>query len=326
MPPVETRTGVIRAARQKSALAPQDDRSAVIETLRTFARDAQRATGRPYTVVHRPTIEKQVPSWSHTQDNGARPIVAGVSEMPRMSELTPSPIKQARKVIRPLQVSPPIRTDSAPKSLSKDVAPLSQQSLPESTFVRLQEDKTKRPDHPASTAVSYGVADIAPLATRRSETDTQLPGAAEPPSRDIPFEQPSFAARETKSFRTYRADAIHDVEQNKRSISAIAAAQAVRRAARPQQQPAAVSARPFVIAGMIMIVVILISGFGSYWYTREYTQEGATAVRIPTFIASDAQRAVPFSTSRTTLLQTLQTAVSASGESITQIYPVYTEE
>lgn len=365
VPPLDTRVSVIQAARQKSVLAPQDDHSIVVERLRTFARDAERVAGKSYTIVHKPTLNKIAPRWSSVSDeypstNATTPTIQNTKKE------IPSAIKHARRTIRPPQPSLSILPSTTPlqptKSLVKDVAPAAERSLPENAFVQRQEKSA--PPHTKTTPTPYGmVDDIAPLATREYEeemhvieetdamtlldqnvTDARKAAieqllavrthlrekrASVTPSRDTVFTPPTFATTKTASFRTYRDDAIHDVEEHKRSIPNIAAAEIVRRTKRTppgeRQIAPAVSARPFVIASMIIIFIITISGFGFFWYAKQDVRKDMTTVNIPTFITIDAQKSVPFSTNRVALLQIFDTEMRASLAGITQIYPTYTE-
>lgn len=366
--PSETRAAVIRAARQKSALAPRDDRSTVIKKLRTFASDAERATGKPYTAL-RPS-PAATPAWSHRVDEpkaGSAPAV-------------PAPtIKDARKIIRPLEAPlPKYIGGGAPKpvkSLEKDVAPLANELRPEAVFEPKQKEKPAVPK-PAAP-LPQAAADIAPLAAQEpsdarelepepaktqteptTEPATAKPFAPEDParkaaieqllavrarhaaakpepplqdtpeavaSRDIPFAAPEFATQKTAPLRTYRADAITDVEQKQRTIPDIAAAEALRRErpgapVRPTRAPAS-PVRPFALAGAAIALVILIGGFGIFWYARRNPPEETSVVRIPTFVSIDRQKSVPFSENRNTLLETLDTEVRAAGSGVVQIYP-----
>lgn len=374
VPPVATRATVVQAARQKSALAPKDDRKAMVEKLRTFARDAERLTGKSYTLIHKPRAGATTPQWSYVEENR----LTSPSSVPQAPGAGVPSIKQARPTIRPSQdisrkipqnlpIRPTPKSAAAPlKSLEKDVAPLADQSLPEQAFVTQSKPATAPP--PMKTGpFAYGLADVAPVATREPGAAVQVTEAAPPPapptpptppkpeaadmreeavkrllavrrqkeasaepSRDIAFEQPTFETQKTASFRTYRDDAIRDVEQNKRSIPHIAAAEAVRNARKAPrfaaQERAVLSVRPFAIAGIVIIALIVVGGFGFFWFARQGTLEDTTIVRVPTFMAIDAQKAVSFSENRATLLDTLTAEVRTAQAGITQIYPTAADE
>ena len=357
VPPPQTRAVVIEAARQKSALAPKDDRHLVVEKLRTLARDAARVTGKPYSLTPHSATE-QPPRWS-SADGGVPPI------------------KQARPVIRPPQAPLPIRPGTTPgrpvKLLEKDVAPAAAGPLPETTFVSTpKREVAPAPVLRSTEPVPYGFADVAATADRASATHTpaemeqpvseqQRPAATsvedaaarseaikrllaarkphvEPPppikqlgtapSRDIPFTPPTFDAQKTTNYRTYRDDAIQDVEKHKRSVPRIAAAEAVRRAAQtPRGMPSAPASttRPFVTAGITMVVMIALGGFGLFWYARNNAGDDVATVRIPAFMSVDSKKSVPFSTNRAELLSTLDAEVRSAGNGITQMYPAYTD-
>lgn len=383
VPPVATRARVVEAARQKSALAPKDDRQAVVEKLRTLARDAERVTGKAYTLIHKPAA-KEAPRWSYVEEekqhlHTASPAPTGTP----LSTARPSGIKEARKTIRPPENLPTnlpiIRLGGKPaepvKSLVKDVAPRAEQVLPEHAFVERPKTEGASAATPAIAAatdtgeVGYGFADVAPVVGERTpmpapeqpaaeipeaptseeinereaaikrllaardriavqyppETASVAPPPQEPPSRDIAFEQPKFETQKATGFRTYRDDAIRDVEENKRSIPHIAAAEASRNARRISPAPAAshvaLSPRPFAIAGIVIVATIAVGGFGFFWYTRHGTLEETSAISVATFMKIDAQKSMPFSEDRDALLDALGTAAHASASGVTQIYP-----
>lgn len=256
------------------------------------------------------------------------------------------------------------------KSLEKDVAPKIPQSLSEHTFIQMQENrgasakpaqtpygiadiaplvtrapktesKVTPPAMPAipaspttdqNTAGARRAAVERLLAVRLPRVEKSAPPELQPatPPQNIAREQSSFAIPRAAHFRTYRDDAIRDVEKHQRSIPNIAAAEAIRRTAKAtpaaERTPAPVSARPFVIAGILMIVVVALGGFGFFWYAMHGAREDAAAVPVPTFMSIDAQKPAPFSTNRSVLLETLDAAVRASRDGITQIYPAYTED
>lgn len=256
------------------------------------------------------------------------------------------------------------------KNLAKDVAPQIPQSLSEHAFISMQEHrktparpvpmpygvadiaplaarapKTENEVPPPATPVvstlpatdqntvdAHRAAVERLRAIRPPHAEKSTPPELQPttPPRNIAREQPSFAIPRAAHFRTYRGDAIRDVEKHQRSIPNIAAAEAIRRTAQAAsatpRAPATVSARPFVIAGILMIVVVVLGGFGFFWYAKHGAREDTAAVTIPTFMTIDAQTAAPFSTNRSALLETLDTAVRASRAGVTQIYPAYTED
>lgn len=277
--------------------------------------------------------------------------------------------KTIRPASPPLQTPTPAASLSPAKNLKKDVAPKIPQSLSEHAFIQTQKNrgasaglaqtpygfvdiaplvarapKTESeappsviPTIPTSPAIDQNTAGARRavverlLAVRPLHAEKSAPPELQPaiPPRNIAREQPSFAIPRAAHFRTYREDAIRDVEKHQRSIPNIAAAEAIRRTAKATHAAprtlASVSARPFVIAGIFMIVVVALGGFGFFWYAKHGAREDTTAVTIPTFITIDAQTPVPFSTNRSVLLETLDAAVRASRDGITQIYPAYTE-
>lgn len=349
VPPLATRIHVVQAARQKSALAPKDDRRDVVEKLRTFARDAERVTGKKYTLVHKEG--SSAPQWTYVE--GGKTPQAEVA------------VKQARPTIRPSQ-APVIHsnTPQAPaKTLAKDIAPLAAQGLPEQVFQPKPTVESPKPTV-RMDRLPYGAPDVAPTVERQLEPEPEpapappkpapppeapAPDKARedaikrllavrkerkkpaPPSRDIPFTPPTFDTQKTTNVRTYRNDAIRDVEEHKKSIPQIAAAEHIRSVRRSPQAPApvtnrATATRPFVIAGMAMVAMIALGGFGIFWYAQQSEVEETTAVRVPTFIGIDAQTPVPFSTNRATLLDTLTASAKSARAGITQIYPAYPED
>ncbi len=342
--PSETRAHIIEAARTNSKIAARDDRSVVIEKLRTFARDAERVTGKKFSMA-KPAAE-ETPRW------GSSTQAAPVRTQPAVALL----VKQARPTIRPDRpVFPrpnlPLRAEPL-KSLEKDVAPTAERTLPESSFA--MPETTPAPTPP--------VADVAPAAQKRPATAPAAPASEESDqalearraaiekllatarlpnlkpeaerepqpqaaSRDIEFTPPTFTAPQTTPLRTYRDDAISDVEQNQRSVPAIAAAQETKRtAARPPAQPAQAVTRPFVLAGAFMVVIIALGGFGLFWLSDKEGNVSPERVAIPAFIDVDTRTSVSFSTNRAALLAALAEAHKAAGRGVTQIYPTYGAE
>lgn len=57
----EIRKGTLLEAAEHAKRAPQDDHKVVIEKIRTFAQDAEAATGKPFSI--KPSTEGDVPSW-----------------------------------------------------------------------------------------------------------------------------------------------------------------------------------------------------------------------------------------------------------------------
>lgn len=96
--PTGARSHIVKQAREKSAIAPKDDRTAVVEKLRTFARDAELATGKHYSVL--PAAEKPVsvtPSWTHTTDTPeAAPSRDIAFEAPAFTQPTAAPVRTYR--------------------------------------------------------------------------------------------------------------------------------------------------------------------------------------------------------------------------------------
>ncbi len=322
--PSALRKDVIREAKKESTLAPKDDRSVVVEKLRTFASDTERATGRKYITTRTPTAEELAPRWSSEEPAApvtqpAKPDLRSVIQSQSQPQ-TPV-IKQARPVVRTagsltalphIPLSNPFAKEPTSKNLTSDVAPTTQQGSVESTYVKFQRAQQKKAE-----PIPYGRADdIAPKA----------------PSRDLAFEKPEFAKQETQGVRTYRADALTNIQENNLSVQNIAAAEATRRAQAPvPQRPTAeargISPRPFVIAGAIMIFIIAIGGFGFFWYSGSDTPSDVVrnddgTVRLASFITTDRQQSVAFSTNRATLLDTLTGAIAEGGSGVTQIYPI----
>jgi hypothetical protein len=323
--PSALRKDVIQEAKKESTLAPKDDRGVVVEKLRTFASDTERATGRKYITTRTPTAEELAPRWSSEEPaqpvtQPAKPDLRAVIQSHTQSS-TP-PIKQARPIVRPaggsltalphIPLSNPFAKESTTKSLTSDVAPTTQQGSVESAYVKFQRAQQKKAE-----PIPYG------------RTDDVAPKA---PSRDLAFEKPEFAKQETQGVRTYRADALTNIQENKLSVQNIAAAEATRRAQapvpqRPTQHAPGISPRPFVIAGIIIIFIIAIGGFGFFWYAQpdvpsDVVRNDDGTVRLSSFMSTDRQQSIPFSTNRATLLDELSNAVTKGGTGVTQIYPI----
>lgn len=299
VPPAHSRAEVIAAARAESTFAPQDDRHAVVEKLRTFARDASRATGEP-TAPPTQTPNQASAEAPHWKAAKSAPAPRGVADV--------APQVFARPTRAGTEVVPPQKA-VAPQGAA-DVAPEVARS-----YESLRDIAPKPAPDPAATR-SAAVERL--LAARiRAAAPAPAPAA---PARDIPFEPPTFASRETAPVRTYRSDAIRDVEENQRSVPQIAAAEAARREVRPPVMPTP-SARPYVIAGVLMILIIAVGGFGIFQYAHRAPEDVGSVARIPTFIAIDALESAQFSENRALFLENLSAAVDAAGPGITQVYP-----
>ncbi len=353
LPPPETRAHTIGAARKQSAIAPQDDRHAVVEKLRTFARDVAQATKTSSSVARLAT--PSAPQWASTLDDPQHQV--------RTDQMG---IKQARAAYPPVSVA--THEPSHPsKILIRDVAPTATHTHPKKTYTPLQPEPTRAPaQHPSAplvmrrpaTTLPYGVSDIAPVVTpqpisavpteplqptpeegsgmaaRRHDAIERLLTMHAPPidetppvvtpSRDHAFTPPQFVLKKATPVHTYRSDALEDVAEHQRSITEIIAAEAIRRAEKKQDivrsTPSSVSARPFVIAGIIMVTIIAVTGLGFFWYAKTHPQTNDEAVHIATFIAIDSQVPAPFATNHATLLETLKTSVGSTRTGITQIY------
>jgi len=299
VPPAHSRTKVIEAARAKSTLAPQDDRHAVVEKLRTFAQDASRATGTPYTPA---TETPNTPPTKATKP--VAPAPHGVADV--------APQVRAQPTRAGTEVTPPQKTEVAQGAA--DVAP---------QVTRTYE--SLRTETPAPKPTKARNAAIERLLAARIRAAAPIVTPAPAPSRDIPFEPPTFAEKETAPVRTYRSDAIRDVEENQRSVPQIAAAEATRREVRPPVIPAP-SARPYAIAGVLMILIIAVGGFGIFWYANRAPEEVGSIARIPTFIAIDALVPAQFSENRALFLENLSVAADTAGNGVTQVYPTNNPE
>lgn len=142
----------------------------------------------------------------------------------------------------------------------------------------------------------------------------QATAAATPPAQPIPAE----AIPEYPPIR--RNDLGRDTVPQNRSVADLAVAEAVRR--RHSETNAGMSPRPFVIAGMLMLFIIVLGGPAVFWFANRSPQEAGTIARIPTFIAIDNQVPARFSEDRTELLTTLASAVEAS-VGVVQVYPTH---
>lgn len=146
--------------------------------------------------------------------------------------------------------------------------------------------------------------------------------APEAPSRDIEFTPPQL--EETAPLRTYRDDAVQEVKTNKRSVSDIAAAEAKRREKEVQAvAPSGMSARPFVVAGMVITLFIILGGVGFFWYVPNTDLPTESETRIPALVSTDSQTAVPFSTNRATLLESLRRAATEARSGTVQLSLAY---
>ena len=303
VPPPQTRVDTIAAARTRSTIAPRDDRSAVVEKLKTFAHDTERITGKP-PVMPQASHASTPPRWGHTKD-----VAETVPQTPQATAPTPRPTPQMPK--RSATPAPRGNADIAPP-----VTRSYESLVPPATTPAPQQPKIA--DKKRDAVIENLLA-----ARIRSAATTQTQATPEPPpSRDIPFTAPVFTTEESAPLRTYRSDAIRDVESHKRTVPAIAAAEAARRPRRPAPPAQTVSARPFVIAGVLMMLIIAIGGSSIFWFAQRSPQDTGTIARIPTFIAINAQTPVQFSGNRADLLSALQTGITESTKvGVSQIYP-----
>jgi hypothetical protein len=105
---VGSRIDIVESAATHAAMAPKDDHRVVIEKIKTFKRDVEKATGAQFTVKE---VKKEAPAWKHVIDKSKVPLPP------------PSP-KPAKPVARP--TTPPDLRDSmvAPvveKRIKKDI-------------------------------------------------------------------------------------------------------------------------------------------------------------------------------------------------------------
>ena len=321
--PSSTRTDVIEKAEAKSHIAPRDDHHTVVERLRTFAQDAERATGKPYNVKG-PKKEER-PQWSNPDEAVKKTAQDAESEPPQTS---------------PQEVPNYRRADVVPKEVAGAVAPEAVQSTPDHEFLKQSSGERRE------VKELHGQPDVAPTAKRRTpvpadvadktragerlsnivkrKQEEEAPAA---PSRDIEFNIPTFDKKASEKFRTLRYDAIDDIEDRKLSVPRIAAAEAKRRA----REDTGTTKRklPYVPIAIGVVAVLVISGAaagGYFWFMRgdgTGVQVG-NSVRVPSFVGSVEQTAIPFTGNRETLVDAMRGAKdSATGpsRSIVQFYP-----
>ncbi len=135
----------------------------------------------------------------------------------------------------------------------------------------------------------------------------------EPKHRDIPFIPPSYSRpQEATPIRTYRNDAISDVQENHLSASEIASAELNRRAV--QRAPIMIPRPPSRAVPILAALGILLifGGGGTFLYQR---YGGISSAPVTTsgksYFKTDVTETIPLPADRTSLLGTLASARSS---------------
>ena len=311
--PAATRTEIIKKAGAQSHLAPRDDHKLIIEQLRTYEKDVQRATNQPGAT--KKEKEDASSSWTHftKKESGD---TAQKTTPPATS------IKQARPTLR--------SAEEEKKNLVKEAetAPKTGTRITEMLKRKLAvtPKASARPTQ-SPKAVSYGYADIAPTVLQKTspkKMPEQTPVQPAPPP-PVKKQAPHIQKRAGATVRTYRDDVIKDVEKNKRSVAEIAAAEAQKRTRAPQPRSAQ-EKRGFRFSFVLVpIAVVIIVASGVFGYMQFSNRDmPVSAVRVPSQISGVSQIPIDFSTSRETLMTLLTDAfTSAPGpkQSFVQLYP-----
>lgn len=240
------------------------------------------------------------------------------------------PVPRAIKDIAPAAAPLPDTRAPAPRSEIRAQPPEYKHATPRAAADIETPDNLPTAEHTIEQAATTGAG-----SARAAEAHTPAPQSAaeeQPEAANTAAERRAaiekmLAARvrDAAAVTPHQPPAADPVPQNVQPAApamppeAPAAAQPQRSVAL-HEQPSALSLRPFVVAGITMIIVMLAGGFGFFWYAQESGRGDVATVRIPTFIAIDTQQRAPFSENRAVLLENLTEAVSASSGTVAQIY------
>lgn len=276
----------------------------ILQKLRTFAADTEIITGKPITKDE--DVEKE--KWKKISIPKEKlPVVQ--RDAPTLQNVRVS-LKRPRIEKSEPQVH--VREDVIAKDTDAAIAPAVKQTLPDEVFTMHRAKKAEKTDEEKARErleqVKYKI--------RKKNTET-------PPSRDIEFTFPAFGTKKSANIRTYRSDAIEDVEKKKLSVHQIAAAEAERRerSRAPLRKSTGLTIMPLGI-GIISIVLVLLTVSTLY---VQFTKEPDISVStIPSFTSTSNQISVPLTNDRIGFLSSLIEAGSAATQQdngVVQLYP-----
>lgn len=273
----------------------------ILQKLRTFADDAEKATGKPVDGGSGETVWKQI---SEQREETQR-----VDPEKTVLQKNQASLKRARTTLEQARTSH-VREDVIAKDTNAAIAPKAKQILPDETFKK---------QGPASEATRGD-------ARKRLEQvrfKIRKKGQEMLQSRDIAFELPVFETKEAANIRTYRHDAIEDVEQKKLSVPQIAAAEATRREKNviPLRKSSSLSLMPTGIVTIGIAVILLIAGT---FYIQFIKKPDISVASIPSFISVSDQIPVQLISDRAVFLVSLSEAGNSArppNGGVTQLYP-----
>ncbi len=123
IPKAETRKEIIKEATAHTRLAPRDDHELVVEKIKTFAHDAERVTGKSYTIKNPSVAIGSAPSWKQLSDNApnqkqsaTEPLASTVVPAPSSSQPSKRPdhLTIAPVVVKPARAVASNTTNSTP--------------------------------------------------------------------------------------------------------------------------------------------------------------------------------------------------------------------
>lgn len=358
--PAATRADIIKKAGTYGTIAPQDDYNAVLSGLRTQGErsgtDREASTKKSeVTEAHTKTYdthdaaEESKVGWTHTIQKETQPE----SRTP-----TPRSIKRARPRVDSQEQSGTKGSRVHREHITPDgtnvIAPVQKERADDEAYIKRQKEVK---EGYAKDAGLQDTADVAPNVEREEEGSverTQTRAAhseaqraqeqetvaseegdryREDPTKEeeispIPLKETSSkdSSHRTSMVRTFRDDAIHNVEQKRLSRSKIAAAEAAHRDRTRQsdaQKPSS-GGLPVVLMASLIAAILIGGGTAYLWMQNNMNTESVVVTRVPSFIGNIEQIAIGFSDDRAELMEILTDAVrSLDGDpnTVTQLYP-----
>jgi|GEM_PF-2142396 len=114
--PGTERKEIIQKAISVSKQAPKDDYDVITERIRTFQKDAERISGKPYLITRNPSDTK--PSWGHVIEDGETPPKE--EESPKDRPLITREPQAQKRIVR----SPEPRTERTAARIQREEAPV----------------------------------------------------------------------------------------------------------------------------------------------------------------------------------------------------------
>lgn len=162
-----------------------------------------------------------------------------------------------------------------------------------------------------------------------TEPEPEVPKSASTPTR--PKQTTSSSPANTRILRTYRGDAIDNVEERRLSKLKIATVEAKERERRAKTKSTQVTSaytppeeRFPVVLVLVLVFAVLAGSFTGYlWFVYRTPIETVSITRVPTFIANIEQQPIPFNDTRSDFMNTLSDAVVNvnASNALVQLYP-----